>query len=462
MKNLSDFHTYQHRMHQHILNHDFGALFCGMSLGKTVTALTAINDLLNWCEISKPLIVAPRLVTEKTWSDEVAEWSHVSHLRISKVIGTTSQRKKALTAEADIWVISRDNLAWLVNLCGEFWPFDMVILDESTSFKSHDSLRFRKMKEVLKYRKIKRMVHLTGTPAPNGLMDLWAPLYLLDQGKRLGTTMEGFRNRYFIKNDYTRRYEPRPGAQESIQDKISDICISMRKEDWLDLKPVIDVTHKIELPNMAEYNKFKADAVLEIMDGEITAVNAAALYSKLLQFCTGAVYDADHNYHVVHDAKLDTLDEMIEGLNGSPVIVFYCFKSDIERIKKRIKNVVKLESTDEIDRWNRGEIEVLLAHPASTGHGLNLQFGGWRIIWFGVPSSLELYQQAVARLDRQGQPESVVNTHLITQGTIEETVVARLVDKTLTQNTLIEALRAFKEEAVAHRTSLVEDDWINS
>lgn len=458
MKDRHNLHPYQERAINFAVDHPFCQLLLSMGLGKTASTLTAINDLLNWCEVFKPLIIAPRLVAEKTWSDEIQEWRHVSHLRISKIIGSPSQRKKALTAEADIWVISRDNIAWLVDLCGEFWPFDMVVIDESTSFKSHDSLRFKKMKSVLKHKKIKRMIHLTGTPAPNGLLDLWAPLYLLDQGERLGTTIEGFRNRYFVLNEYTRRYTPRPGAQEAIQEKISDICISMRKEDWLDLKPVIDVTHKIALPNMSEYNKFKEDAVLQLIDGEITAVNAGALYSKLLQFCNGAVYDEDKNYHVVHDAKLDALEEMIESLNGSPVLVFYCFKSDIERIKARIKNTVKLEGTKEIDRWNKGEIEVLLAHPASTGHGLNLQFGGWRIIWFGVPSSLELYQQAVARLDRQGQPESVVNTHLITEGTIEETVVNRLVDKTLTQDALIDALKAFKAEAEEYRKK--RDEWL--
>lgn len=422
-----------------------------MGLGKSVSTLTVIADLLNWCEVAKPLIVAPRLVAEKTWSDEIVQWEHTKHLKLSKIVGNANQRKKALTAEADLWVIGRDNLPWLVDLCGSLWPFDMVVLDESTSFKSHSSLRFRKMKEAMKHGTIKRMIQLTGTPAPNGLLDLWAPLYLLDQGKRLGTTFTGFRNRYFEGSEYTHRYVPRKGAAESIHNAISDICISMRKEDWLELKPVENVTRKLELPNMAEYNKFKEEAVLALEEGEITAVNAAALYGKLLQFCNGAVYDSEHNYHVVHDEKLDALEEIIESLNGDPVIVFYCFKSDIERITHRIKNVVKLQTTKEIDSWNRGEIEVLLAHPASAGHGLNLQHGGRRIIWFGVPSGLELYQQAVARLDRQGQTESVINMHLITQGTIEETVVARLVDKTLTQDTLIEALKAFKADALEYK-----------
>jgi SNF2 family DNA or RNA helicase len=470
MRSREDLHTYQERAIAFGLRTPFCQLLLEMGLGKSVSTFVIIDTLLNWCEISKPLIVAPRLVAEKTWSDEIEEWDFLSHLRISKVVGSASKRKKALTAEADIWVIGRDNLPWLVDLCGSFWPFDMVVLDESTSFKSHASLRFRKMKEVLKHGKIQRMIQLTGTPAPNGLLDLWAPLYLLDKGERLGASMEGYRNRYFVKNEYKHRYEIRPGGAESIQDKIKDICISMRKEDWLDLKPVENVTRKIDLPNMEEYIKFREEAVLALEEGEITAVNAGALYTKLLQFCNGAVYDADKNFHVVHDAKLDLLEEIIDTLNGAPVIVFYCFQSDIARISQRIKKVQTLTGaknpTEIINAWNKGEIEVLLAHPASAGHGLNLQHGGHRIIWFGVPSSLELYQQAVARLDRQGQPESVVNMHLITAKTIEETVVARLIDKTLTQDTLIDALRAFTEDAAAYRASravaVVEDDWINS
>jgi len=469
MRNREDLHIYQERAINFGLNHPFAAWFIDLGLGKTISGLTVISTLLDWCEVSKPLIIAPRLITEKVWSDEIEQWSHVNHLKISKIIGNPNQRKKALTVEADIWVISRDNLPWLVDLCGALWPFDMVVLDESTSFKNHSSLRFRKIKEAMKHGTIKRMLQLTGTPVPNGLLDLWAPMYLLDKGERLGTTMEGFRNRFFVKNEYKHRYEIRPGGADTIHTKIQDICISMLKEDWLELKPLENITRKIELPNMAEYVKFREDAVLALEDGEITAVNAGALYTKLLQFCNGAVYDAEKNFHVVHDAKLDLLEEIIESLNGNPVIVFYCFQSDAARIAKRIKNVRVLtgskQVSQEIDAWNRGETEVLLAHPASAGHGLNLQHGGHNIIWFGVPSSLELYQQAVARLDRQGQKQSVINMHLITQGTIEETVVARLVDKTLTQDTLIDALKAFKADAEEYRKKkavLIEDDWLNS
>lgn len=463
MKDISDFRIYQHRMHEHILSTPFAALFTFMGGGKTVTTLTAIDNLLNWCEVSKPLIVAPRLVAEKVWSDEILGWSHINHLRISKVIGTANQRKKALTAEADIWIIGRDNLPWLVDLCGAMWPFDMVVLDESTSFKSHSSLRFRKMREAMKY--VTRMVQLTGTPVPNGLMDLWSPVYLLDKGQRLGTTFHGFRNRYFEGNEFTHRYKLRKGAEESIHRAIGDICVSMKKEDWLDVTPRLDITRKIELPDMKAYRKFEEDAVLEILGAEITAVNAGALYSKLLQFCNGAVYDASKNYHVVNNAKLDALEEMIESLNGEPVIIFYCFQSDIARIKERIKGVRKIEKPQDIDDWNAGNISVAVGHPAGIGHGLNMQFGGWRIIWFGVPSPLEWYQQAVERIDRPGQKERVINTHLITQGTLEEKVVENMIEKTLTQDTLMDVLKGFKADIQARKKViepvLVEDDWLN-
>lgn len=472
MKNKDNFHLYQHRMHQFILNHPFAALWVSMGLGKTITTLTAISDLLDWCEVSKPLIIAPRLVAEKTWSDEIEEWEHVSHLRVSKIIGNAKQRQKAITAEADIWVISRDNIAWLVDLCGEFWPFDMVIIDESTSFKSHSSLRFRKLKQAMKY--VSRMVQLTGTPVPNGLLDLWAPTFLLDKGERLGTTFTGYRNRYFEGNDYTHRYVARKGASEAIHAKLSDICISMKKEDWLYMKPIQEVVRKVDLPNMDEYIKFREEAVLEILEGEgeITALNAGALYSKLLQFSNGAVYDQDHKYHLVHEAKLDMLEEIIESLDGEPVIVFYSFQSDIERITKRIKNVQTLtknkKAAEVMDAWNRGEVEVLLAHPASAGHGLNLQKGGHHIIWFGIPDPLELYQQAIGRLDRQGQTESVVNIQIIAKGTLEEKVAARLIDKTLTQDSLVDMFRAFTEDASAYKKQLLPkpepafDDWLFS
>ena len=317
MRSREELHRYQERAIHFAIHNPFALLALSMGLGKSVSTLTVISDLLDWCEVSKPLIVAPRLVAEKTWSDEIIEWHHTSHLKISKVIGNPNQRKKALTAEADIWVISRDNLPWLVDLCGAMWPFDMVVLDESTSFKSHSSLRFRKMKEAIKHGNVKRMIQLTGTPAPNGLLDLWAPLYLLDRGERLGTTMEGFRNRYFVKNEYKHRYEIRPGGAETIHAKISDICISMRKEDWLELKPVENITRKIELPNMADYVKFREDAVLALEEGEITAVNAGALYTKLLQFCNGAVYDANKEFHVVHEAKLDLLESTAARLHAA-------------------------------------------------------------------------------------------------------------------------------------------------
>lgn len=460
MRSRSDLHIYQNRAYSHAIRHAFSALFLDLGLGKSVTTLTVIVDLLNWMEVNKPIIVAPKLVAEKTWSDEIKNWEHTQHLRLSKIVGNASQRKKALTAEADVWVIGRDNVAWLVDLLGEFWPFDMVVLDESTSFKNPQSVRFKKMKKVMELGKVDRMIQLTGTPAPNGLMDLWAPLYLLDKGERLGTTLEGFRNRYFTKNDYEHRYRIREGAQESIHEKISDICISMRKEDWLELPELHNVTTEVDLPNMHEYDMFAEEAVLQLEEGEITAVNAGALYSKLLQFCNGAVYDSEHNYHVVNDAKLDKLEEMVENLNGSPVLVFYSFQSDVDRIRQRIKNTVTLtgsrKPTEIMNSWDRGEIPVMLVHPASA-YGLNIQTGGHHIIWFGVPSNLEWYQQAVGRLHRQGQQYGVINMHLITEGTIEEEVVERSIDKTLTQDTLINALKAFTQDADKYKA---DREWL--
>lgn len=458
MKNQSDFRIYQKRALEDMLDKPFFLAVLGMGLGKTITTLTAIQTLLQWQEVRKVLIVAPRLVTEKVWTDEATEWSHVSNVRLIRLIGTPSQRLKALSKPADVWLISRDNVAWLVNTCKNLWPFDMVVLDESTSFKSPDSLRFKKMKEIQKLEGYSRMIQLTGTPAPNGLLDLWAPVFLLDGGKRLEKTFTGFKVRYFNYNEYTRQYELRPGAEEAIYAAIADISISMSAADWLTLPPRIDVTRKVALPNMAEYKKFERDSVLALPEGEITAMNAAVLYGKLLQFCNGAIYDADKNYHIVQDLKLEALCEEVEALAGQPVIIFYSFQSDIARIQARIPDAVKLTGPREIDDWNAGKIRVLVAHPASTGHGLNLQHGGHNMIWYGLPSSLELYLQAVARLDRQGQKRNVVNKHLITEGTVEELVSARLIAKDLTQKKLIEALKA----EITGRAPVYEEDahWL--
>lgn len=458
MKNIQDFHPYQHRMVEHILHKPFTGVWAGMGLGKTCVTLTAIDRLQSWCEVSKPLIVAPRLVTEMTWSDEIQEWEHLSHLKLSRIIGTPQQRKKALTAEADIWIISRDNLAWLVNLVGTMWPFDMVVLDESTSFKNHAAIRFDKMNKVMGYGIVRRMVQLTGTPAPNGLMDLWAQMYLLDRGARLGNTITGFRTRYFSRNEYEQRYELRPGGEQSIYSKISDICISMREEDWLDLKPVENVTRRIDLPDMQAYRQFEEDSVLALENAEITAFNAASLYGKLLQFCNGAIYDENHEWHLVHEAKLDMLEEMIDTLNGNPVIVFYCFQSDLARIRERIPGTRKLDGEKEKNDWNENKIPVLLAHPASAAHGLNMQKGGWNIIWYGIPSNLEHYQQAIKRLARQGQKNVVINTRLIARGTLEEKVAIRLEDKIITQDLLMEAVKAFKQDIAERRKKKIFAD----
>lgn len=421
-----------------------------MGLGKTAVTLTATDKLLAWFEVKKPLIVAPKLVTEQTWSAEIEKWDHLRHLKLSRIIGTPAERIAAMNADADIYIVSRDNIAWLVSYYGRKFPFDFLIIDEWSSFKSRTSNRFKAIKSIRGF--LTRIVGLTGTPAPNGLMDLWAQLFILDAGARLETTIGGFRQRYFRTvniDQYTKQYELRPGSEAYIYDKIKDICISMEAKDWLDLEPRIDQVQRLKLPNMKAYKEFEREKILEIADQTITPVNAPGLYNKLLQFCNGAVYDDDKNYHVVSDAKLDLLEENIEALNGKPVIVFYQFKSDIARIQARIKNVVRLTSAKQIDDWNAGKIQILLAHAASTGHGLNLQKGGHHIIWFGLPWSLELYMQAVARLDRQGQEEAVINIHLITEGTIEELVWKRLGIKGLTQQGLIDALKMYVIEGIA-------------
>jgi SNF2 family DNA or RNA helicase len=438
-------HNYQQSAEKHAIDVPKCGLVLDMGLGKTVITLTVLDKLLCWMEIKKPLIIAPKLVTEQTWTAERDKWDHLRHLKISRIIGSQQERILALNTKADIYIVSRDNIAWLVAYCGhKKFPFDAMVLDEWSSFKSRTSNRFKAVVKVLGL--MERVIALTGTPAPNGLMDLWAQLYLLDKGERLEKNIGGYRQRYFQTiniDQYNKQYVLREGSEAYIYDKIKDICISMEAKDWLDLEPRIDQVQRMKLPNMKAYKDFEKEKFLELGEQVITPVNAPGLYNKLLQFCNGAVYDDDRNYHVVSDAKLDLLEENIEALNGKPVIVFYQFKSDIARIQARIKNVVRLTSAKQIEDWNAGKIQILLAHAASTGHGLNLQHGGHHIIWFGLPWSLELYMQAVARLDRQGQKEAVINIHLITEGTVEEIVWKRLQTKGLTQQDLIDALKMY-------------------
>lgn len=434
-------HIYQLTAKEHIINNLRSGLFLDMGLGKTVTTLTAIVELFGTFEASKVLIIAPKLVAEQTWPEEIKKWEHTKHLTVSPIIGNPRQRVRALQKEADIYTVGRDNVVWLVEALGRGgWDFDMLVIDELSSFKNAASQRFKALRKVAFLSD--RCVGLTGTPAPNSLIDLWSQVYLLDEGERLGRTLTIYRNAYFSKNfngfgySLNKKYEP------LIQDKLKDICISMTAKDYLDLPERLDAIKSFNLENFQRYDEFKQREVLRLEDaGDITPVNAAALYSKLLQFANGAVYDADKNVHVVDNTKLDLLETIVDDMQGQPLLVFYQFQSDLARILKRIPSAETMDGAGTIDRWNRGEIQVLVAHPASIGHGLNMQFGGHHMVWFGLPWSLELYQQAVKRLDRQGQQNVVINVPLLAKGTVEELVWAKLQDKAATQDGLIEALK---------------------
>lgn len=440
-------HTYQMHATQHILDNPQAGLFLDMGLGKTVSTLTALDDLLfNRMEVSKVLIIAPKRVALHTWKNEIQKWSHLSHLRLSIAVGTEKQRIAALRADADLYIINRENVAWLVTHYGTKFPFDMIVIDELSSFKNPNSQRFRALRSVRP--KVKRVVGLTGTPTPNGLMDLWSQMYLLDQGERLGKTLGGYRERYFrvgaSYGPHVHKYEPRKGVEEKIFSLIEDICISMKAEDYLELPELMDVEVPVYLTDRErqQYEEFERDAILSLPEDEITAVNAAALTNKLLQFANGAIYNDDKKYREVHNAKISALEEILDVANGQPVLCFYSFQSDVSRIKSHLgkyrPHLLKGES--DIDRWNRGEIPFLLAHPASAGHGLNMQDGGNIVAWFGLPWSLEYYQQAVARLHRQGQTKNVINHHLVVKGSIEEEVVKALIRKESLQERCMEAL----------------------
>ena len=412
--------------------------------------LTAIDMLMNdYFEVSRVLVIAPLRVAEDTWSRESQKWDHLKHLRISKVLGSASNRRKALAKDADIYVINRENVVWLtdeLSQVGDGWGFDMVVIDELSSFKSHAAKRFKALRKYVT--RSSRVVGLTGTPAPNGLIDLWSQIYLLDGGERLGTTISGFHSRYFIPNQRNQHmiynYKPREEAEQAINAKISDICISMRAEDWLDMPERIDNVQRVKLSDdeMDRYNQFERDCYLDFLEGEVTAASAAALSNKLLQYSNGAMYLADGGYVETSNAKLDVLDEIIELSNGKPILCFYSYKHDLDRIQKRFKFAKKLGGSEDIEKWNNGEIPLLLAHPAGAGHGLNLQAGGNIIVWFGLTWSLELYQQANARLYRQGQENAVIIHHLITEGTADESVLASLQGKKDVQDELLDSLKA--------------------
>lgn len=435
-----------------ILSHPACGLIWGMGTGKTVTTLTAIDRILHdYLESGPVLVIAPKRVALDTWTTESAEWEHLSHLRISVVIGTAKQRKDALRTiygddPADIYVINRENVVWLVEFFGQYWPFPIVVVDELSSFKSAQSKRWKALRRVRG--RIRRIIGLTGTPRPNGLEDLWPEMYLLDLGQRLGKTLGGFRNQYLLPdrtNGYVvYSYRPKEGAEAEVYDKISDICMSIKKEDVLSLPGQIytDVAVTPSAPLLKKYKQFERDKVLECLDadGEVVAGSAAALTNKLLQFANGAIYDMDGDVHELHDLKLEALEELVEQAGGDPVLILYAYKHDEARIASRIQ-CRKLDTAQDIKDWNAGEIPVAIAHPASIGHGLNLQYGGHILIWFGLTWSLELYQQANERLNRPGQTEVCRIFHIVLKGTHDERVLNALARKEKGQTAAIEALR---------------------
>lgn len=440
-------HEYQTHCTEFILENTSAGLFLDMGLGKSVITLTALVELLHdRFEVSKVLVVAPLRVANTTWLDEVLKWKHLKDLSVSRVLGSVKERTMALYKKADIYTINRENVPWLVEFYKNDWPFDMVIIDELSSFKSPSAKRFRALKKVR--HKIRRIVGLTGTPAPNGLLDIWSQIYLLDGGERLGRTFGGYRGRYFHPQKYVNGgiptdYALNDDAEEKIYNRISDICISMKALEYLEMPEIIMNKVEVELSEkeMKLYRKLERDLLLPLEDSDVNAANAAVLSNKLLQMSGGTVYDEYKEVQRIHDRKLEALEDLIEAANGKPVLIYYGFKHERDRIKK-LFCTGEINTSEDIARWNRGEMKIALCHPASAGHGLNLQEGGSTIIWFSVPWSLELYQQANARLWRQGQKQSVVIHHLLAKDTIDSRVMMALDNKDTGQKALIEAVKA--------------------
>lgn len=446
-------HKYQLTAINHVINVPKCGLFLDMGLGKTVSTLTAIKELkYNRFQVNKVLIIAPKKVAEGTWSKEKDKWNHTKDFRVSLVLGSQQKRIKALSVNADLYIINRENIPWLVDYLRNDWYFDTVVIDESSSFKNSRSKRFKALKMVLP--KINRLIELTGTPSPNGVEDLWAQIYLLDQGTRLEKYITHFRAKYMEPNKRNRSqifdYKIKDGVYDSIINKISDICISMKSEDYLELPDLSYNEIPVILNDKArrDYDKMERDFVLELegAEDEITAVNAAALSNKLLQISNGTVYDSTGIYTEVHDAKIEAFLELVERLQGKSLLVFYNFQHDRDRIKRALEKsdlvVKELKTTQDEDDWNAGKIDILLTHPASAAYGLNLQEGGNHVCWFGLSWNLEHYQQANKRLHRQGQKEKVIIHHLVTQGTRDEDVMRALDNKAGVQEEIMQSLKA--------------------
>lgn len=439
-------HAYQKKAIDKIINQAACGLFLEMGLGKTVITLSAVSDLIALGEVNKVLVVAPLRVAQSVWAQEAKKWDHTKHLQCVRVLGSAAERRAALAKSADVYIINRENVPWLVEEIGKSWAFDMVVLDELSSFKNRSSARWKAIRRIRS--KIRRIVGLTGTPAPNGLIDLWAQIYLLDGGDALEHTLGGYRERYFRpgRRSGMMVYEwvPRQGAEDAIYKRLEGLCMSMKSVDYLQMPERITNVFTVPLSAKSRhlYDEMQKDMLIEWKDETITAANAAAVTTKLLQLAQGAVYDESGKWHAIHDAKLDALEDIVEAANGKPVLVYYAFKSDLERLKCCFPEAVELRTDEDVERWNDRQIGMLLAHPDSAGHGLNLQNGGSIMVWFGLTWSLEKYQQANARLYRQGQTDTVVIHHIVAQGTVDERVLRVLEGKATLQDELMEAVKA--------------------
>ena len=449
-------HEYQKYCIEYIKTHNVSALFLDMGLGKTIITLTALRDLmLDDVSISKVLVIAPLRVARDTWPAEVEKWDHLSDLDVSVIVGAAKERTAALNHSAMIYVVNRENVKWLVEYYeknGLSWDFDCIVIDELSSFKNYQSQRFKWLRKVRPF--VKRWIGLTGTPTSNGLMDLWAEIGILDGGERLGRFIGRYRDAYFKPGSMNPStgvvfsYIPRPGAEEQIYDRISDMTISMKALDYLDMPECVYVDHKVEMsePERRLYDQLKKDLIIPLEDGDIDAANAASLSNKLLQMSNGAVYDENGEARTIHSRKLEMLEDLIESANGQPMLIAYWFKHDRERILSHLTaagySPRDIRESQDIKDWNAGNIPVALIHPAGAGHGLNIQEGGHILIWFGLTWSLELYQQTNARLWRQGQKQTVTIHHIITANTVDEDVLAALASKDVTQEKLIAAVKA--------------------
>jgi len=435
-------------------------LFLDMGLGKTVITLTYVKELLDDFAVNRVLVIAPKRVAEDTWTREKDKWDHLYDLRVSKVLGTPRGREAALAADADVYVINRENVQWLVEKCGASWPFDMVVIDELSSFKSSQAKRWRSLKRVIKLSD--RVVGLTGTPMGNGYEDLWPEIFLIDGGEALGRTKTNYLDTYFYpgarKGHIVYEWKLKSGAKDRIDAKLRPFCLSMSKEDWLQLPPVFynEVRVRLDQKERSEYERFSQDHVLPLLAGKLSTMEdmesavvgetAAVVSNKLLQMANGAVYDDQGGVHRLHDRKLDALEEIVEAAQGQPVLVYYTYKHDAQRIQERFPEAKLLGGSEDITEWNEGRIQMLLCHPASAGHGLNLQQGGHIMVWFGLPWSLELLQQAEARLHRQGQEQSVIIHRIICENTLDEKVLSVLTRKDATQRAMLKALKEYVED----------------